>query len=173
MRPTTVFVVEDVKVLRELLREVLGLEGYAVLTAASVPEAEAIHQRAGLGGLALVITDLRLTCGPDAWEGYALIQRWHAVRPALPFILISGDLRLHDLRDLPAEVVRRLAKPFETAALLTTVREAISHERTGQRHTARGGSDVLTRAPYRNAVGVRAEPGCSELGWSGPQVGRG
>jgi DNA-binding NtrC family response regulator len=49
MPPTTVLVVEDMKSVRELLREVLGLYGYAVLTAASVPEAEAIRQRVGWG----------------------------------------------------------------------------------------------------------------------------
>jgi CheY-like chemotaxis protein len=86
MPPTTVLVVEDMKSVRELLRELLGFHRYAVLTAASVPEAEAIRQRVGLGGLDLVLTDLRLTCSPDAWEGYALIQRWHAVMPALPFM---------------------------------------------------------------------------------------
>jgi DNA-binding NtrC family response regulator len=90
-----------------------------------------------MGGLDLVITDLRLTHLPHAREGYALIQRWHAVMPALPFILISGALRPHDLRDLPVEVVWCLAKPFEAAALLTTVHEAISHEPQGRLHSAR------------------------------------
>jgi len=56
--------VEDAKDLRELLGEVLGFYGYVVLTAASVPEAEAIRQCLGLGGLELVITDLRLSCFP-------------------------------------------------------------------------------------------------------------
>jgi CheY-like chemotaxis protein len=122
MPPTTVFVVEDANNLRELLGEVLGRYGDAVLTAASVPEAEALRQGMGLGGLDLGMTDLRLTCVPQAREGYELIQRWHAVAPALPFILISGDLRPHDLRELPVEGVRCLAKSFETATLLTAIR---------------------------------------------------
>jgi CheY-like chemotaxis protein len=50
MPPTTVFVVEDANNLRELLRKLLGRYGDAVLTAASMPEAEAICQRVGLGG---------------------------------------------------------------------------------------------------------------------------
>ena len=132
MLPTTVLVVEDMKNLRELLGAVLGLSGYTILTAASVPEAEAVRQRMGLGGLDVVITDLRLTGCPHAREGYELILRWHAVMPTLPFILIGGDLRPHDLRDLPAEVVWCLAKPFETAELLTTVHAAISLEHPGR-----------------------------------------
>jgi hypothetical protein len=59
-----------------------------VPTAASVPEAEAIRQRLGLGALDLVITDPRLTCFPTR-GGYNLSQRWHAVMPSLPFILIE------------------------------------------------------------------------------------
>jgi CheY-like chemotaxis protein len=78
MPPTTVVVVEGTNTLRKLLGELLDLYGYAVLTAASVPEAEAIRQGMGLGGLDLVITDLRLTCVPQAWE-----RRW--ARAVLPF----------------------------------------------------------------------------------------
>jgi CheY-like chemotaxis protein len=81
MLPTTVLVVEDLEGVRELLGEVLGCHGYDVLTAASVPEVEAIRQRVGLGGLDVVITDLRLTCAPHPREGYELIHRWHAVTP--------------------------------------------------------------------------------------------
>jgi DNA-binding NtrC family response regulator len=90
-----------------------------------------------MGGLDLVITDLRLTHLPHTREGYELIQRWHAVTPQLPFILIGGDLRFHDMRDLPGEVVWCLAKPFETAVLLTAVQDAISHEPQGRLHSAR------------------------------------
>ena len=137
MRPTTVLVVEDLEGIRELLGEVLGFYGYDVLMAASVPEAEAIRQRMGLGGLDLVLTDLRLTGLPQAREGAELIQRWHAVIPALPFILVGGDLRSHDLRDLPGAGVWCLAKPFEATALLTAVHEALGHAHKGQRHSAR------------------------------------
>jgi DNA-binding NtrC family response regulator len=122
---TTVLVVDDLEDVRALLGEVLGFYGYAVLTAASVPEAEAIRQRLGWGGLDLVITDLRLTHLPHAREGYDLIERWHAVTPRLPFILIGGDLRRDAMRPLPSRGVWCLSKPFETAALLTTIHQAL------------------------------------------------
>jgi hypothetical protein len=50
MRTARVLVVDDLEGMRALLGEVLGFYGYEVLTAASVPEAEAIRQRPGWGG---------------------------------------------------------------------------------------------------------------------------
>ena len=125
MVTATVLVVDDLEGVRVLLGEVLGFYGYAVLSAASVPEAEAIRRRAGRGGLDLVITDLRLTHRPHAREGYDLIRRWQAVTPQLPCILVGGDLRPEDLPDLPRRGVWCLPKPFATAALLTTVAAAL------------------------------------------------
>jgi DNA-binding NtrC family response regulator len=101
MRTARVLVVDDLEGMRALLGEVLGLYGYEALTATGVPEAEAIRQRIGWGGLDLVITDLWLTHLPRAREGWELIQRWHAVTPQLPFILMGGDLRRDDVWALP------------------------------------------------------------------------
>jgi len=125
MLTATVLVVDDLEGTRAMLGEVLSFYGYDVLTAASAPEAEAIRQRLGRGNLDLVITDLRLTQLPYAREGYALMQRWHAATPHLPFILISGDLRLNDVCDLAMTGVWCLPKPFATATLLTTIQEAL------------------------------------------------
>lgn len=125
MRTTRVLVVDDLEGVRALLGEVLGFYGYEVLTAASVPEAEAIRQHVGRAGLDLVITDLRLTHLPHAREGCELIQRWQAATPRLPFILMGGDLRCDVVRTLPSRGVWCLTKPFETAVLLTTIQEAL------------------------------------------------
>jgi DNA-binding NtrC family response regulator len=125
MRTTRVLVVDDLEGMRALLGEVLGFYGYEVLTAASVPEAEAIRQHVGRAGLDLVITDLRLTHLPHAREGCELIQRWQASTPRLPFILMGGDLRCDVVWTLPSRGVWCLTKPFETAVLLTTIQEAL------------------------------------------------
>jgi CheY-like chemotaxis protein len=114
MPPATVLVIEDLEYVRDVVADLLGLEAYRVLTASSVQEVEAVRERLGLGGLDLVITNLRLTRRPEAREGADLIQRWHAVEPRLPFILMSGDLSPHDMVDLPSERVWYLAKPFAT-----------------------------------------------------------
>src|SRR5688500_2625031 len=101
MGTARVLVVDDLDDVQVLLGEVLGFYGYAVLTAATVADAEAIRRRVGLAGLALVITDLRLTHRPQAREGYDLIRRWQAVTPQLPCILMGGDLRREALPALP------------------------------------------------------------------------
>jgi DNA-binding NtrC family response regulator len=127
MRTATVLVIDDLADVRALLAEVLGFYGYVVVTAASVPEAEAVRQHLGWEGLDLVITDLRLTLRADAREGADLIQRWHAVRPQLPCILIGGDLRSEDVLTLSLRGVWCLTKPFAMAALLTAIQAALRY----------------------------------------------
>jgi DNA-binding NtrC family response regulator len=122
---TTVLVIDDLEGIRDSLAEVLRLHGYQVLTAGSVPEAEAVREHRGLGGLDVVITNLRLTRRAHAREGADLIQRWHTLAPRLPFILISADVRPDELADLPAGVVRCVAKPFTIAEVLATVQAAL------------------------------------------------
>jgi DNA-binding NtrC family response regulator len=82
MGTATVLVVDDLEGVRALLAEVLRGRGYAVLTAAGVPEADAIRRRLGRG-LDVVITDLRLTHRPQARKGCDLIRRWQALTPQL------------------------------------------------------------------------------------------
>jgi CheY-like chemotaxis protein len=124
MRPMTVLVVEDQEEVRAVIVELLSLHGYHVLTAGSLPEAEAVRARLGLAALGLVITNLRLTRAPEAHEGIDLILRWHAVEPSLPFILMSGDLRSPQMAKLPVKAVWYLSKPFALEVFLDIVREA-------------------------------------------------
>jgi DNA-binding NtrC family response regulator len=124
MRPMTVLVVEDLEEVRAVVAELLVLDGYQVLTARSLADAEAVRARLGLVALGLVITNLRLTRSPEAHEGIDLILRWHARDPALPFTLMSGDLRSPAMADLPVKAVWYLSKPFAMEAFRDTVREA-------------------------------------------------
>jgi DNA-binding NtrC family response regulator len=125
MRPMTVLVVEDLEDVRAVVADLLSLDGYHVLTARSLAEAEAVRARLGVAALGLVITNLRLTRTPEAHEGIDLILRWHAVDPSLPFILMSGNLRSPEMADLPVKAVWYLSKPFAMEAFLDTVREAM------------------------------------------------
>jgi DNA-binding NtrC family response regulator len=128
MQTATVLVIDDLADVRALLAEVLGFYGYAVVTAASVPEAEAVRQHLGWEGLDLVITDLRLTLRADAREGADLIQRWQALRPQLPCIVMGGDLRREDvLTTLSLRGVWSLTKPFTMAAFLATIQAALRY----------------------------------------------
>ena len=125
MRTATVLVVDDLEDLRAMLRDILGFYGYGVVTAASVLEAEAVRQRLGWGGLDLAMTDLRLTLLPHAREGAELIQRWQAVRPQLPCIVMGGDLHREDVLALSLRGVWCPTTPFAMAALLATIQAAL------------------------------------------------
>jgi DNA-binding NtrC family response regulator len=124
MRPMTALVVDDLADVRAVVAELLSHAGYQVLTAGSLADAEAVRARLGLAALGLVITNLRLTRTPEAREGVDLILQWHALDPALPFILMSGDLHALDMAALPVKAVRYLSKPFDLDAFRDTVREA-------------------------------------------------
>jgi DNA-binding response OmpR family regulator len=82
--------VEDEAGTQALLEDILRRPGYQVLTATTVPEAEAARQRLGPGSLNLVIANIHLTGGPEAREGDPVSQRWRAWHPGLPFALSSG-----------------------------------------------------------------------------------
>ena len=123
-RPT-VLIIDDEAPVRETLTEVLELHGYLAITAANVEEAEGAKQRLGIEGIHLVIADVHLTPTPQARAGYALAQRWRAMHPQLPFILMSGDSSNEDLPEVRAGAMRFLLKPFAINIFLETVREAI------------------------------------------------
>jgi DNA-binding NtrC family response regulator len=110
---------------RETLTEILDIHGYRVITAGSVEEAEEVMQRLGVEGIHLVIADVHLTPAPQARAGYALAQRWRAMHPQLPFILMSGDSSNQDLPDVRARVLRFLLKPFAIDVFVAAVREAL------------------------------------------------
>jgi DNA-binding NarL/FixJ family response regulator len=125
--PATVLIVEDEAGVREALVEILRPQGYFVRTAATAAEAEAALRHLGAEGIQLVITDVQLTPDAQAREGYELYQRWTALHPRLPFLLMSGDPRYQDLPAVRTGAVRWLTKPFSPTALLATLRALQEH----------------------------------------------
>jgi DNA-binding NtrC family response regulator len=121
----TVLVVEDLEEVRAVVAELLALDGYQVLTARNLSDAEAVRADLGLAALGLVITNLRLTRTPEAHEGIDLIRRWRAMDPSLPCILMSGNLDAPELADVPVQAIWYLSKPFALETFRDTVREAI------------------------------------------------
>ena len=121
----TILVIDDEEPVRETLVEVLSIQGYRVITAASVEQAEEAKTRLGVEGIQLVITDVHLSPAGQARAGYALAQRWRATQPGLPIILISGDPTNEDLPEVRDGSLRFLLKPFPMQALLEAVRGAL------------------------------------------------
>jgi DNA-binding NtrC family response regulator len=122
---TTILVVDDDDTVRGLLQEALDLYGYTVVVAATSQEAEDIIQRLTPAAIGLIIIDIHLTADPQAREGYRLYQRWTAVHPALPFLIISGDPDSKTLPAIATGAVRFLAKPFSLSELLQAVQALV------------------------------------------------
>ena len=71
----------------------------------------------------LLITDLTM----PHMSGLQLAQRAAELRPALPVLLVSGDLGVADPRAMAEAGIRAtLAKPLDTATLLVAIRGALS-----------------------------------------------
>ncbi|MCY1394533.1 Regulator of RpoS [compost metagenome] len=119
--PQKALLVEDDKVTRELLAEILQLNGIQCLTAKSAPEAlSALATNKTIG---LMITDLRM--GPV--DGLDLIRQVReSERANLPIVIISGDAGVRDaIEAMHLNVVDFLLKPIDPKTLLELVRREL------------------------------------------------
>jgi DNA-binding NtrC family response regulator len=121
----TILIVDDEEPVRQILLEVLCLQGYRVITAASVEQAEATKTQLGAQGIQLLIADVNLLPAAQARAGYALAQRWRATHPALPIILISGDPSNEALPEVRDGSLKFLPKPFRLDTLIEMVQRAL------------------------------------------------
>lgn len=118
-----VLVVEDDKEIRALVKSSLEVEGFEVLTAVSIGEAQRMISNAKPE---LIILDLGL---PDG-DGVELV---HCVRKEqnLPIIIISArDQEAQKIRLLDAGADDYLSKPFGVQELLARIRVALRHRGT-------------------------------------------
>jgi len=70
--PATILIVEDNAGVREALVEIVRPDGYRVLIAATVQEAEEARRQVTPGDIDVVIANIHLTADHEAREGYAL-----------------------------------------------------------------------------------------------------
>ncbi len=132
MRYRTVLLVEDDKLLRECMGEVLGDAGWRVAEAANALEALDWMNARGMPDA--LVTDLRL--GPGM-SGLALIAEARRHWPQLRAVLISGGDGAGLLLD-PGD--QFLGKPFSMGKLLQVVMEV-----TEEPDTATGGWHTATQ----------------------------
>ncbi len=108
----TVLVVEDDAALRMLCRVNLEMDGFRVVEAARLSEAE---ERLASADVDVVLMDVHLGAGETTVD---LIERLAVERPELPVLLLSGSSGIVDLP--PGREV--LAKPFAIRDLSESVR---------------------------------------------------
>jgi CheY-like chemotaxis protein len=112
--------VEDEAGVRDLVRDVLEMHGYAVLEASNGPGALAVSERHP-GPIALVLTDVIM----PGMSGYELAQRLARQRPEIRVLYMSGytDPIVH--HGMRGRGVAFLGKPFSPDAVARKVREAL------------------------------------------------
>lgn len=162
-----VLLVEDDRELRTTLRDAVAVEGYSVLTAASLSEGLALVAHAATPataidepGVDLVVLDLGL---PDG-DGQALLCTLRR-RHSIPVLVISArEAEGHKIRLLDAGADDYLVKPFSVGELLARMRVALRHRGTTVQaaltHYRRAGLmvDLATQRVLRDEQPVHLTP---------------
>ncbi|MFP3987892.1 response regulator [Streptomyces sp. E11-3] len=145
-------VVDDNKVIRQLIRVNLELEGFEVVTAADGAEClDAVHQvRPDVVTLDVVMPRL---------DGLRTVARLRADARTrhLPVVIVSACTQYEVETGLEVGVDAFLAKPFEPGELVRTVRQLVEQER----RPAFGGEQAPGQGPGRAGLARgRADQGC-------------
>jgi CheY-like chemotaxis protein len=122
--PPRILVVDDEPLVRELVREVLVREGYAVWHAGTAEQALALVGGPDLDGPPdLLVTDLTM----PGMDGVTLARTLRATAPTLMALLMSGSPAEHQI-DIASEEgpFLFLQKPFSIEMLKRTVKRALT-----------------------------------------------
>ena len=123
----TILLVEDARRVREVVREILEMNGYAILEARNGSEALDIVA-AHTGPIHLMVTDVVM----PHMSGRELAQRLATVRPETRVLFMSGYTDDAIVRHgVLEEGTAFLSKPFTPDSLSTKVREVLDAGRTG------------------------------------------
>ena len=145
-----ILLVDDDPGTRKVARANLALEGFEVVTAASA--SEALLRLAESDPLALV-TDLKM---PDR-DGIALMDDVHAVRPALPVVLVTGHATVENaVAAMRRGALHYLTKPIRYDELALVLRHAVASERA-RRELARLRGELERAAGFDEMVGASPE----------------
>ena len=122
---TIILLIEDDTILREGMGELLSREGYGVLSAGSVREAETT---AAKEDFALCLMDVGL---PDG-NGVSLCKKWREEGREFPIIFLTAlDDEIQVVRALDAGGSDYVTKPFRTQELLSRIRAHLRGRSTG------------------------------------------
>jgi CheY-like chemotaxis protein len=122
--PLVVLVVEDEKLLRELVEPALADAGYSVLLAHNGSEAlkhleERESEEAPLRAL---VTDVQLGPGPSGWE---IAKRARELHPEIPVVYVTGAAAAEwPSKGVPNSLI--IQKPFAPAQVVTAVSQLLN-----------------------------------------------
>ena len=135
-RGETVLLVEDAQRVRAVVREILEMNGYAVLEARHGAEALEISSR-HQGPIHLMVTDVVM----PQMSGRELAQRLAPLRPDMRVLYMSGYTDDAIVRHgVLGAGMAFLSKPFTPDALAVKVREVLDTARTGASHNGNPGA---------------------------------
>jgi DNA-binding NtrC family response regulator len=157
MQGRTILVIDDNDAVRTALDVLLTLEGARVECVATAREG---LERVARGGIDLVIQDMNFqreaTSGD---EGIALFRSLRAAQPDLPVVLLTAWTHLETAVELvKAGAADYLAKPWDNARLVTTVRNllqlraALVAERERLARVDRSHAELAARFDLRGIV---------------------
>ncbi|HET7204072.1 MAG TPA: sigma-54 dependent transcriptional regulator [Steroidobacteraceae bacterium] len=157
MHGRTLLVIDDNDAVRTALDVLLTLEGARVEQAATPREG---LDRLARGGIDLVIQDMNFQReATSGREGIALFRAIRAAHPDMPVVLMTAWTSLETAVELvKAGAADYLAKPWDNARLVTTVRNllqlraALEAERERQARLDRSREELAARVDLRGIV---------------------
>jgi two-component system nitrogen regulation response regulator NtrX len=138
-----ILVVDDERSIRDVLAQVLGYEGYEVVTAGTGGEGLAAHR---IQPFHLIILDVKM----QGIDGMDTLQQLRAEDPNVRVVMISG----HGSISTAVQAVKQgaydfLEKPLDSDRLLVTVQHALDHRRlVGENARLREGLERSNQLRY-------------------------
>jgi two-component system, cell cycle sensor histidine kinase and response regulator CckA len=123
----TILFIEDEAPIREIHVAALANQGYTVLAASNGEEAVEVFSQ-NQDRIAIVLSDF----GLPKLNGEEVYVRVRAMKPMVPFVLLSGFVSLEKREEFLAMGMRRiLSKPYRSADILKLIREVLDPPRAG------------------------------------------
>jgi CheY-like chemotaxis protein len=116
-----VLVVDDMELIREVLRASLRCQGFQVRVADDGPEAIELYRRE-YDAIAIVLLDVQM----PGMDGPEVLTALRAIEPAVTAFFMSGDAGRYGEDELLATGARRVfAKPLDIAAVVAEFRRSL------------------------------------------------
>jgi DNA-binding NtrC family response regulator len=139
MKPI-ILLVEDEPSIREIVADTLSEAGHICIPAGTASDAMRIIE-AGLYKIDLLLSDVRM---PGDMNGLQLAEKFHALFPGTPVVIMSGHVDPETAAALTRDDFHVFLKPLRLAQLLKVVGAALARQRTTLEGTANEDNRVVS-----------------------------